>query len=109
MVPQARHRIFLGQRLHGLALPLAALDVAALTFIKIDQFGDGSLLPFAVAIKGRILTIRCGTDDFLCAPPGLFDEAAVAAAERWRFAAGQAAVTTRQVMRFRLPAQGRSP
>lgn len=42
-------------------------------------------------------------------PPGLFDEAAVAAAERWRFAAGQAAVTTRQVMRFRLPAEGRSP
>lgn len=42
-------------------------------------------------------------------PPGLFDEAAVAAAERWRFATGQAAVTTRQVMRFRLPAQGRSP
>jgi protein TonB len=42
-------------------------------------------------------------------PPGMFDEAAVAATERWRFAAGQAAVTTRQVMRFRLPAQGRSP
>ena len=42
-------------------------------------------------------------------PPGLFDDAAVAAVERWRFAAGQAAVTTRQVMRFRLPAEGRSP
>lgn len=36
-------------------------------------------------------------------PPGLFDEAAVAAAQRWRFAAGPAEVTTRQVMRFRLP------
>lgn len=36
-------------------------------------------------------------------PPGLFDEAAVAAAQRWRFAAGPTEVTTRQVMRFRLP------
>jgi len=38
-------------------------------------------------------------------PPGLFDDAAVAAASRWRFEAGAAAVTTRQVVRFRLPKQ----
>lgn len=39
-------------------------------------------------------------------PPGLFDEAAVAAASRWRFEAGPSVVTTRQVLRFRLPKEG---
>lgn len=39
-------------------------------------------------------------------PAGLFDEAAVAAASRWRFESGPGVVTTRQVMRFRLPKAG---
>ena len=39
-------------------------------------------------------------------PPGLFDEAAVAAASRWRFETGPSVVTTRQVLRFRLPKEG---
>lgn len=42
-------------------------------------------------------------------PPGLFDEAAVAAAERWRFEQAPAPVTTRQVLRFRLPREGAQP
>ena len=42
-------------------------------------------------------------------PPGLFDEAAVAAAGRWRFEQGPAPVTTRQVLRFRLPREGAQP
>lgn len=42
-------------------------------------------------------------------PPGLFDEAAVAAAGRWRFEQGPAPVTTRQVLRFRLPRDGAQP
>lgn len=42
-------------------------------------------------------------------PPGLFDEAAVAAAGRWRFEQAAAPVTTRQVLRFRLPREGAQP
>lgn len=42
-------------------------------------------------------------------PPGLFDQAAVAAAERWRFEQAPAPATTRQVLRFRLPREGAQP
>lgn len=42
-------------------------------------------------------------------PPGLFDQAAVAAAERWRFEQAAAPATTRQVLRFRLPREGAQP
>ncbi|MBW8312099.1 MAG: energy transducer TonB [Rhizobium sp.] len=42
-------------------------------------------------------------------PPGLFDDAAVAAATRWRFEQSPAPVTTRQVLRFRLPREGAQP
>lgn len=42
-------------------------------------------------------------------PPGLFDDAAVAAASRWRFEQGASVVTTRQVLRFRLPREGAQP
>lgn len=64
-------------------------------------------LELSIAADGRVAraTVVSATH------PGLFDEAAVSAAERWRFAPGPEAVTTRQVMRFRLPgaASGRGP
>ncbi len=63
------------------------------------------VLELRIEADGRVAQARVMS----ATPPGLFDEAAVAAAQRWRFAAGQDAVTTRQVMRFRLPADGRSP
>lgn len=60
------------------------------------------VLELRIEADGRVGSARVLSAN----PPGLFDDAAVAAASRWRFEAGAAAVTTRQVVRFRLPKEG---
>ena len=60
------------------------------------------VLELRIEADGRVSATRVLSAN----PPGLFDEAAQAAASRYRFEAGQAAVTTRQVVRFRLPKAG---
>lgn len=60
------------------------------------------VLELRIEADGRVSATRVLSAN----PPGLFDEAAQAAASRYRFEAGQAAVTTRQVVRFRLPKEG---
>lgn len=57
------------------------------------------VLELRIEADGSVSSARVLSAD----PPGVFDEAAVAAASRWRFEAGSAAVSTRQVVRFRIP------
>ena len=60
------------------------------------------VLELRIEADGRVGQARVVSAD----PPGAFDEAAVAAASRWRFEPGPGAVTTRQLLRFRLPKEG---
>ena len=57
------------------------------------------VLELRIEADGRVSATRVLSAN----PPGVFDAAAQAAASRYRFEAGQAAVTTRQVVRFRVP------
>src|SRR3984893_19038185 len=54
MVPEARHSVFLGARLHGLPLPFSALDDAALALVEIDLRAHLPLTPLHLKLGGWV-------------------------------------------------------
>jgi len=54
MVPEARHSVFLGARLHGLPLSLSALDDAALALVEIDERAHLQLTPLRLKLGGWV-------------------------------------------------------